>query len=176
MQDFDTGSQTITDLLNSVDTLAEEFVQKEKELNNAEKQEQDKILALRAIPSVFPVNGTISSRFEYRRNPFGRGYEFHTGVDKANSRGTPIKAAADGIVVHAGWDSGGYGNLVMIDHGNGYVSLYGHNSKIAVTVGEKVERGQVVSYMGSTGRSTGNHCHFEVRYHGKPISPYSIKQ
>lgn len=173
---FDTEPQTITDLLGSVDTLVEEVNQKEAELNSAIKQEQDRILALRAIPSVFPVNGTITSRFAYRKNPFGSGYEFHTGVDIANSKGTPIKAAADGVVIEAGWNSGGYGNLVMIDHGNGYVSLYGHNSKIAVKVGQRVERGQVISYMGSTGRSTGNHCHFEIRYHGKPIDPYSIKQ
>lgn len=176
MEDFETEPQTITDLLDSVDTLSQDIDQKEQELDAIIKKEQDKILALRAIPSVFPVSGTITSLFEYRRNPFGSGYEFHTGVDIANSKGTPIKAAADGVVVQAGWDSGGYGNLVMINHGNGYVSLYGHNSKIAVTVGQKVERGQVISYMGSTGRSTGNHCHFEVRYHGKAIDPYSIKQ
>lgn len=174
--DREIETQTVEDLLNSAANLENDVNTKISELDEAIKKEQERILALRAIPSAFPVSGNISSYFGYRRNPFGSGYEFHDGVDIANSRGTPIKAAGDGTVIFAGWDNGGFGYLVKISHGNGYISFYGHNSKIAVKVGQTVERGQTISYMGSTGRSTGNHCHFEITYYGKLINPFSIKQ
>ena len=104
---------------------------------------------------IAPVYGTITSRFGYRRS----GY--HKGLDIANSYGTPIHAADNGIVITAGWE-GLFGKLVKIDHQNGYITYYGHNSSIAVSVGEVVQKGDVIAYMGSTGNSTGNHCHFEM--------------
>jgi murein DD-endopeptidase MepM/ murein hydrolase activator NlpD len=97
---------------------------------------------------------------------------YHSGVDIANHIGTPILAADSGRVIVAGWtDNTGYGNRVMIDHGNGYVTLYGHMSQINVQVGQTVKRGDVIGLMGSTGRSTGPHCHFEVRVGGVPQDP-----
>ena len=117
----------------------------------------------------WPTSGSITSRYGYR-NIFG-GSSFHGGIDIANSRGTDVVAADGGVVVYAGWNSGGYGNLVQIDHQNGYVTYYGHNSSILVSVGDKVYKGQHIAEMGSTGRSTGNHCHFEVRINGERANP-----
>ena len=111
-----------------------------------------------------PVYGTITSRFGYRRS----GY--HKGLDIANSYGTPIRAADNGVVITAGWE-GLFGKLVKIDHRNGFVSYYGHNSSIAVSVGEVVQKGDVIAYMGSTGNSTGNHCHFELYKNGVLQNP-----
>lgn len=117
----------------------------------------------------WPVSGgTITSRYGYR-NIFG-GTSFHGGVDIAKSYGTDIVAADGGVVIYAGW-MGSYGYLVQIDHQNGYVTYYGHNSSLLVSVGDKVYKGQHIAEMGSTGRSTGNHCHFEVRYNGERQNP-----
>ena len=116
----------------------------------------------------WPTSGTISSKYGYR-SIFG-GSSFHGGIDIANSYGTDIVAADGGEVVYAGWMSG-YGYLVQIDHGNGYVTYYGHNSSLEVGVGDKVYKGQHIAEMGSTGRSTGNHCHFEVRLNGERQNP-----
>lgn len=117
----------------------------------------------------WPTSGTRTSGYGYR-NIFG-GTSFHGGIDIANSYGTDIVAADGGVVIYAGWNSGGYGNLVEIDHQNGYVTYYGHNSSILVSVGDKVYKGQHIAEMGSTGRSTGNHCHFEVRVNGERVNP-----
>lgn len=119
----------------------------------------------------WPVSGgTITSRYGYR-NIFG-GTSFHGGVDIAKSYGTDVVAADGGVVIYAGW-MGSYGYLVQIDHQNGYVTYYGHNSSLLVSVGDKVYKGQHIAEMGSTGRSTGNHCHFEVRYNGERQNPLS---
>lgn len=116
----------------------------------------------------WPTSGTITSRYGYR-NIFG-GSSFHGGVDIANSYGTDIVAADGGTVIYAGWMSS-YGYLVQIDHGNGYVTYYGHNSSLLVSVGDKVFKGQHIAEMGATGRVTGTHCHFEVRYNGERQNP-----
>lgn len=100
----------------------------------------------------------------------GRSYESHPGIDMAAPHGTPIHAAADGVVIRAGW-YGGYGNAVVIAHGDGITSLYGHNSSVTCSVGQKVKRGDVIAKMGSTGFSTGSHCHFEVRQNGALRNP-----
>jgi murein DD-endopeptidase MepM/ murein hydrolase activator NlpD len=118
-------------------------------------------------PSIWPTNGEVSSRYGLRWG----GSDFHPGIDIAADIGTPIVATADGVVVESGWNSGGYGNLVEIDHGNGIHTLYGHNSQLAVSVGTAVKKGQVISYMGSTGFSTGPHVHYEVRVNGKAVNP-----
>ncbi len=114
----------------------------------------------------YPVSGRISDRFGARGGK-------HEGIDIANSAGTPIKASDGGVVTFAGWTNGGYGNLVIIDHENGYQTYYGHNSRIDVSPGQRVAQGEVIARMGSTGRSTGNHCHFEVRVNGVPQNPFN---
>jgi murein DD-endopeptidase MepM/ murein hydrolase activator NlpD len=113
---------------------------------------------------VWPVHGTLTSTFGWR---WGR---MHEGIDLAVGSGTPVVAAAAGTVVVAGW-MGGYGNLVVIDHGNGIATAYGHNTSVTVGVGQQVAQGQLISYSGNTGHSTGPHVHFEVRVNGSPVDP-----
>jgi len=118
-----------------------------------------------------PVPGQIVSGFGNRADPFGGGSSgFHSGYDIAASMGTPIHACRAGTVAIAGWQ-GGYGNAVVIDHGGGMATLYGHQSQLAVSVGDKVLAGEVIGYVGSTGNSTGPHLHFEVRIAGNPVDP-----
>lgn len=117
------------------------------------------------INMIEPVQGIISSRFGIRRR------DNHKGLDIANSTGTPIRAAASGTVTYASYNRGGYGNLVIISHGNGIQTYYGHNSKLCVSVGQTVNQGDVVAEMGSTGISTGPHCHFEIRINGVAQNP-----
>jgi murein DD-endopeptidase MepM/ murein hydrolase activator NlpD len=112
----------------------------------------------------WPVSGPVTSGFGAR---WGR---MHEGVDIAVPSGTPVHAAAAGTVIHAGW-LGGYGNLVVVDHGNGIATAYAHNTSIAVAVGQQVAQGDVLSYSGSTGNSTGPHVHFEVRVNGAAVDP-----
>ena len=123
------------------------------------------------IPSVWAHLGKINNEFGFRRNPFGgRTYEFHPGMDIDGERGDIINATAGGTVSKAGWQ-GGYGNMVEIDHGNGLITRYGHMSKLNVEVGETVSRGQTIGFIGSTGRSTGPHLHYELRLNDHPINP-----
>ena len=125
-----------------------------------------------AIPCDKPVRtAAFTSGFGVRSDPFHAGAAMHPGIDLAGPYGTPIYATAEGTVLRAGWNSGGYGNLVEIDHGRGIATRYGHMSAILVQAGEHVARGQLVGRMGSTGRSTGNHLHYEVRIDGRPVNP-----
>jgi murein DD-endopeptidase MepM/ murein hydrolase activator NlpD len=125
---------------------------------------------LSSTPSGWPVRGYITDGYGSRRNPFGGGYESHAGLDIATNHGTAIEATADGIVIFAGMH-GGYGNIVVIDHGYGITTRYGHMSKLDVQVGQRVARGKVIGAVGSTGRSTAPHCHYEVRLHDRPVNP-----
>ncbi len=120
---------------------------------------------------LWPLTGPITSEFGWRTHPIFGGSKFHSGLDIGGEYGAPIKAARGGVVTHSGWIDG-YGNTVMIDHGGGLVTLYGHNQSLAVSVGQNVRQGQIIAYCGSTGNSTGPHCHFEVRLNGEPVSPY----
>jgi len=126
---------------------------------------RDRLLSL--LP-VVPVR--ITSGFGRRHDPLGRGDAFHSGIDFAGAIGTPVHAVGDGVVVQARY-SKDYGNVVMIDHGQGLVTLYAHNSRLEVRPGDVVLAGQEISKMGSTGRSTGPHLHFEVRQYGQRIDP-----
>jgi murein DD-endopeptidase MepM/ murein hydrolase activator NlpD len=118
-----------------------------------------------------PVAGPITSGFGYRTDPVTGGSAFHAGIDFGASCGTPIKAAGTGNVISAGFNSGGYGNMTLINHGGGLSTLYGHQSSIAVSAGQSVTQGQVIGSVGSTGKSTGCHLHFEVRVNGNPVDP-----
>lgn len=122
---------------------------------------------------VWPTSGRITSTFGYRSNPFGTGgSEFHGGIDIAANYGTPIKAAASGTVTSAGYGTGN-GNYIYINHGNGLVTKYLHASSLAVSAGTYVNQGDTIAYVGSTGRSTGNHLHFQVEVYGTAVNPYN---
>jgi murein DD-endopeptidase MepM/ murein hydrolase activator NlpD len=133
-------------------------------------QLQDGVIA---VPSDKPVQAAaaFSSGFGYRSDPFHAGAAMHPGIDLSGAYGTAIYATADGTVLRAGWNNGGYGNLVELDHGRGITTRYGHMSAILVSAGQHVTRGQQIGRMGSTGRSTGNHLHYEVRIDGRPVNP-----
>jgi murein DD-endopeptidase MepM/ murein hydrolase activator NlpD len=119
---------------------------------------------------VWPVNGGIASSFGYRIHPIFGVQRFHSGVDLNASMGTPIAAAAPGVVIFAGWRDG-YGNTVIIDHGGSFTSLYAHQSQLGSSVGQSVNSGTIIGYVGSTGWSTGAHLHFEIRVKGSPVDP-----
>lgn len=126
---------------------------------------------LASTPSGWPVRGYITDGYGMRRNPFGGGgSETHSGLDIATNHGTAIESTADGIVIFAG-PHGGYGNVVVIDHGYGVTTRYAHMSQIDVSVGQHVTRGKQIGAVGSTGRSTAPHCHYEVRLHDRPVNP-----
>jgi murein DD-endopeptidase MepM/ murein hydrolase activator NlpD len=125
-----------------------------------------------AVPSEKPVKtAAFTSGYGVRSDPFRGSAAMHAGIDLAGPLGTPIYATADGTVEAAGWNNGGYGNLVKIDHGRGIETRYGHLSAIMVQPGQRVTRGQLIARMGSTGRSTGSHLHYEVRIDGRAVNP-----
>ena len=123
-----------------------------------------------AMPAISPVKGLLTSGFNYRRDPFTGKRAFHQGIDIVAPRGKEIRATGNGIVTKAGW-AVGLGNTVFISHGFGLVTRYGHMSKVLVEVGQQVERGETIGLVGSSGRSTGNHVHYEVHLDGKPTNP-----
>ena len=125
-----------------------------------------------SVPSDKPVKtAAFTSGYGVRSDPFRGGAAMHAGIDLSGPLGTPIYATADGMVTTAGWNSGGYGNLVKLDHGRGIETRFGHMSAVLVRAGDRVTRGQLVGRMGSTGRSTGNHLHYEVRIDGRAVNP-----
>ena len=121
-------------------------------------------------PDMWPVKGEVSSNYGFRNSPGGIGSTYHEGLDIAADYGVPVEATASGTVTQAGWVDG-YGNLVEIKHDGGITTRYGHNSALLVTVGQQVEQGTVIALVGSTGNSTGPHCHYEVRINGDAVDP-----
>lgn len=122
-------------------------------------------------PDEWPVRGRITSSFGERIDPFEGEGAFHAGIDIAVGYGTPVRVTADGVVTYAGWENG-YGRVVIVNHGHGISTLYGHLSGLAVTVGQQLDRNQVVGFVGESGRATGPHLHYEVRIHKAPVNPY----
>lgn len=161
------------ELKNLVQELKAAVVEREDSLHNLKVAVAEKKERLAATPSIWPANGEVTSRFGWRNSPWGGGGDWHPGIDIANDVGTPITAAADGSVVSSSW-FGGYGNMIELDHGNGIVTIYGHNSQNLVTAGQQVKKGQVIAYMGSTGYSTGPHVHYEIRVNGTAVNPASF--
>lgn len=121
----------------------------------------------------WPLHGEITSPFGYRTHPIFGTRIYHSGIDIAADTGDPVRAADSGVIESAGW-LGGYGYAVIINHGNGLATLYGHNSELLVSEGQRVAKGQVISRAGSTGWSTGPHLHFEVRQDGSPVNPLNF--
>lgn len=168
------GLAALEELEGFVDLLQQEVKKEKVQIEDLEQNVGKRLEFLVAKPTLWPVKGRITSIPGERSNPFtGRGSEHHGGLDIAVPYGTYVKAAGDGVVTFAGWDSI-YGRMVVVDHGYGYKSMYGHNSRITVKVGEKVKRGEVIARVGSTGRSTGPHLDFRVFVNGGLINPLNI--
>jgi len=126
---------------------------------------------LASAPSLWPVQGPITSSFGEREDPFNGEGAFHKGIDISAAYGTPIRASADGVIENAGMENG-YGREILINHGHDLKTLYAHLSGFTVTSGQSVVRGQVIGYVGRSGRSTGSHLHYEVQVHGTPVNPH----
>ncbi len=154
------------------DEMTVNFVESKAEYVEQELRAYEALLKEKSvIPSIWPVKGNLESGFGGRRNPFGgSSFEYHEGQDIDAEMGTPVMAAASGTVVHAGWQNG-YGQVVYIDHGSGLTTRYGHLSQIGVAVGQSIARGETLGLVGSTGRSTGPHLHYEVRLNNEPVNP-----
>jgi len=128
-----------------------------------------------ATPKGYPVAGNITSRFGKRLSPFNGENVFHSGIDIASSPGAPVRTTADGVVSYSGWTTNS-GNVIVIEHGCGFSTIYAHNKKNGVKVGQRVKRGEVVGYVGSTGKSTGPHVHYEVWKNGRHMNPQKFLQ
>jgi len=164
-------SFTQLELLKEIEQLDEQLLQREKQLELLGLFVADKKISKEVRPAGLPVEkGWLSSHYGYRADPFSGKKTFHHGVDIAGKSGTGVLAAASGLVTVAS-KKNGYGFLIEIDHGDAYVSRYGHNKEMLVKVGDLVKQGDVIAKMGSTGRSTGPHVHFEVLRHGKKVNP-----
>lgn len=158
-------SQAISAKEEELDSLRESVIAYNKEIERKRIQ-----MALDATPTLWPVHGYISSDYGWRAHPLGGYSQFHSGVDIVSDYGTPIYAAGAGVVSFSGY-YGGYGYSVIVDHENGFCSLYAHCSQLAVRHGERVKKGQIIAYVGSTGGATGPHLHYEVSVNGETTDP-----
>ncbi|NIR82257.1 MAG: M23 family metallopeptidase [Gammaproteobacteria bacterium] len=166
--------QTEADFLTQLERLAAQLEDREVKLRALEGLLMEGKLQAKVHPAGRPIaEGWMSSHFGYRNDPYSGRRAFHEGIDFAGRFASEIRAVAAGVVVEAGYEQG-YGNYVEIKHANGYATRYAHNKKNLVKVGETVQKGQPVALMGSTGRSTGPHVHFEVLHNGKPVNPWKF--
>lgn len=166
-----TGVTMPLPLQSGIDNLRAEFDRQQAQLDVLENLLRDRKIDNQLMPSGMPVaQGYIASGFGDRSDPFDGHQAIHMGVDFSAPEGTPVTAVADGVVTFTGVRNG-YGNVVEIDHGNGYMTRYAHNSAIDAKAGDRVHAGQTIANVGSTGRSTGPHCHFEVWYNGRAVNP-----
>lgn len=165
------ASLEVPDFYQALNTLSKQLDDRSQQLSVLESILMTQNLQSEVFPAGRPIkSGWTSSYFGKRTDPFTGRRAFHYGMDFAGKEGSDVIAVASGVITWAG-PRYGYGNLVEINHGNGYFTRYGHNEKVLVKVGETVEKGQRLALMGSTGRSTGPHVHFEVLYNGKPVNP-----
>ena len=158
------------DLLKQLDDLGKKVKAQEQEARSLKSYFEDQQALLASAPSIWPVRGWVTSDFSVRLDPYTGERTMHEGLDVASAVGTPVHAPADGTVVFNGIE-GGYGHVLVLDHGYGLKTRYGHLSRIDVKVGEKVKRGQLVAAVGNSGRSTGPHLHYEVRVNGVADNP-----
>ena len=164
-------SVTYPDFVGMLNELGAGIEDREQKLSVLETLLMSRSLSERVTPSGRPVgDGWLSSRYGKRNDPFTGKQEFHKGLDFAGKKGSGVVAVGDGVVTWAG-ERSGYGNLIEVSHGDGYVTRYGHNQKHLVKIGDTVRKGQQIALMGSTGRSTGPHVHFEVLRDGKTVNP-----
>lgn len=172
------NSKLIVEANKRVDILEKQLVVQSKSLDEIAVLAEDKEKFLAAIPAIQPVNNKdltrMASGFGFRSDPFTKARKMHWGMDFTAPRGTPIYATGDGVVKRADAGSAGFGKHIRIDHGYGYVSLYAHLYKYNIRVNQKVKRGDVIGYVGSTGRSQAPHLHYEVRKDGNKINPINF--
>jgi murein DD-endopeptidase MepM/ murein hydrolase activator NlpD len=157
-------------LAGTLDVLQLEMEQRLVSLQELQVAAAEHVAYQAARPSIWPTQGVVTSRYGYRSSPTGDYREFHPAIDISAPLGTPVVATGDAVVALTGWQSN-LGNTVILDHGYNFRTVYGHVAKVAVSVGDRVKRGQVIAYVGSTGRSTGPHVHYEVHLHGKDVNP-----
>ncbi len=158
-------------LTAKLDVLSNAVSSEEVEYTDVSQDVVQTLSNMTTVPSIWPVRGQVSSEFSYRDDPINSSNAFHTGIDIRTPIGTPVKAAASGTVIQAYFNQSGYGNMVEIDHGNGYTTLYAHNSELNVAAGDKVLQGDIIAYSGATGRVTGPHVHYEVMINGELQNP-----
>lgn len=165
----------VSSITSQLNNLILRVAYQQKSYNDITTMVKNKQKLIEAIPSIQPVSNKdlnrIASGFGYRIDPIYKSTHFHAGLDFTAPIGTPIYATADGIVKEAGFSTGGYGNEVVINHGFGYETLYGHMSRVKAKAGQRVKRGEVIGYVGSTGKSTGPHCHYEVHKNSVAVDP-----
>jgi murein DD-endopeptidase MepM/ murein hydrolase activator NlpD len=170
------GSSNSSEVTASLDTLAQAVERQQERLSALENLLLDRKLNAAVTPSGWPVDGGwVSSGFGVRADPFNGHQAMHEGVDIASRMGSPVLAVADGVVTHSG-EKAGYGLLVEITHESGLITRYGHTSATLVKVGDRVKKGQEIALVGSSGRSTGPHLHFEVVRNGSPVNPMRYLQ
>jgi murein DD-endopeptidase MepM/ murein hydrolase activator NlpD len=173
---IDENGESLTPELFKIEIsqLTSRFTEQNKQLATIQKLFLTRDSITSAIPQGRPIaGGWLSSSYGYRIDPFNGKKTFHSGIDFAAKEGTNVNAVADGIVSFIG-ERSGYGELIELDHGNGYVTRYAHNEKIIVKTGDRIKKGEAIALLGSTGRSTGPHVHFEVLLEGTKIDPYKF--
>jgi len=179
------GETSLADMVSGLDVRQSDLAAQvdrdlERMKGRVEAQEQgfselvsfleDRKSLLASTPSIMPVRGWVTSAFRRRDDPFTGNAVWHRGLDISTGMGTPVRAPADGVVTYVGRKVD-FGNIMSLDHGYGYLTRYGHNSKIIVRAGQQVRRGQVIAFVGNTGKSTGPHLHYEVLRNGVPVNP-----
>ena len=169
------SSDLVNSIINSLNSLGHYITAQKKSYNEIDDLLKNKEKLLVSTPAIQPVSNKdltrVASGFGYRIDPIYKTVKLHAGLDFAAPQGTPIYATANGTVTVAGNTGNGYGNHVVINHGYGYETLYGHMVKVKARVGQQIKRGEVIGYVGSTGKSTGPHCHYEVHKNGQKIDP-----
>ena len=172
------NSELVINTSKRVDIISKELVIQSKSLDEILKLAKEKNKLLAAIPAIQPIRNenlkNMASGFGYRTDPFTKARKFHAGMDFSSKTGTPIFATGDGLVTRADNTASGYGNHIVINHGFGYETLYGHLSKYKIKKGQRVKRGDIIGYVGSTGRSEAPHLHYEVHKNGKVVNPLNF--
>ncbi len=172
------NSDLVINTSKKIDTISKQLAVQSKSLDEILRLAKAKDNLLRAIPAIQPVKNEnlrhMASGFGYRSDPFTKARKFHAGMDFTARTGTPIYATGDGVVRRADAGSSGYGNHVVISHGFGYETLYGHLSRYKCRPGQRVKRGDIIGYVGSTGRSQAPHLHYEVHKNGRPVNPLNF--
>jgi murein DD-endopeptidase MepM/ murein hydrolase activator NlpD len=172
------NSDMIKEAARNIDILSKQLYVQSKSLDEITSLAEDKEKLLAAIPAIQPVSNEdltrMASGYGWRLDPFTKARKMHKGMDFTSPRGTPIYATGNGRVIRADSKSSGYGKHIRIDHGYGYVTLYAHLSKYNIRKGQKVKRGDLIGFVGSTGRSQAPHLHYEVRYNGKAVNPMNF--